>query len=302
MIILDYSEISMGSALNELRKELENQDQSVYPMIRHLVFNHIKFMNTNFGSEYGEILISCDSRKYWRKDKFPYYKGRRKIDRAKSKIDWNLLYSFINQIKSDLIEYTPYKVIEVDGAESDDVISVITKYLSTNDKFLVQDGFIANPPKILIGSSDNDFIQLGKYKNVFQRSKIVKKLVPTPADIEAHLFEKSIRGEVSDGIPNCLSADNCLVDKIKQKSITTKWITPILESKTIPENVKDKYMRNRELIDFEYIPREIESKIIETFDSTIPKGNASTLFKYFGDNGMMKHLDDVQNFLQRKVR
>lgn len=298
-ILVDFSQISVGNAMKNLNKELENQDHSLLPLIRHQVFNSIKWINKRYSNKYGEIIISCDSRKYWRKKEFPFYKGHRKNNQEKSKIDFDLLFSFVNTIKEELKLNFPYRIIEVPTAESDDVIAVICKHLSTDEKYFVQEGLFSVPPPILICSSDNDFFQLSsRFQNVDQTA--IKGFAPKLKDLELHLMEKCIRGESSDGIPNILSEDNSLVDKIKQKSVTVKWITPILESKVIPKELKDKYDRNRKLIDFEFIPLDVCVSIINEFESFIPKGNNGSMFKYFMEQEMMQHLDNVQDFLIRK--
>jgi 5'-3' exonuclease len=110
--------------------------------------------------EFGDVILCSDAKHYWRKEKiFPFYKIHREENRKSSKVDWNLLFSATNQLKEDLKEHFPYKFIEVDGAEADDVIAVLSKEFSEKEK-------------VLIISGDSDFIQLiNKNVSIFQPLK-----------------------------------------------------------------------------------------------------------------------------------
>jgi len=123
-------------------------------LIRHMVLNSIRMLRSKFSDKYGELVICCDSKHYWRRDIFPYYKANRKKDRDKSDVDWPSLFTFLNKVKQELRDYFPYKVIEVDGAEADDIIGTLVREHHLMENY------------ILIVSSDKDFMQLQKYKNV----------------------------------------------------------------------------------------------------------------------------------------
>ena len=95
----------------------------------------------------------------------------------------------------DLRTYFPFKVMKVDRAEADDIIAV-----------LVEDNPV-NP--ITIISSDKDFIQLQKYQGVQQWSPLTMNFVK--GDPDASLWEKLIKGDTGDGVPNILSADDTFI-------------------------------------------------------------------------------------------
>lgn len=315
MLIVDFSEISYSNILREFQKELNNvrdQDMSLLPMIRHQILNSIRSVNTKFRGKYGELVISCDAQGYWRSNIFPFYKVNRKLKRVDSPFDFDLLAKMVNQIKSELKEYFPYRLIESNHAESDDVIATLSKLHSTDKRYFDKSGLIEDPENVMIYSSDNDFLQLSaRYPNVDCYSFKTKKVVsyPDPAEVEKYIIEKCLRGETSDGIPNVISPDNILVrlddngkQKLKQKSITEKWVRPIVESGKIPDEIKDKYERNRKLIDFRYIPEEVENRIISTFENYEVKGNNKTMREYFIQHKMMKHLDNILDFPTKHKR
>ena len=310
MLIVDFSEISYSNILREFQNELEKQDQSLLPLIRHQILNSIRSVNTNFRGKYGELVISCDSHSYWRGNIFPFYKVNRKLKRKKSKFDFDVLARMVNQIKDELKEYFPYRVIECPSSESDDVIAVLSKLHSTDERYFDKSGLITDPENVMIYASDNDFLQLSaRYPNIdcysFKKKKVIS--YPDASEVEKMLIEKCLQGESSDGIPNVLSPDNILVrldedgNQIsKQASIKTKWVSDIIESGIIPDEIKAKYLRNRKLIDFKYIPEEVEKRIINTFENYEVRGNNKTMREFFIKNKMAKHLDNILDFTTKR--
>jgi len=162
-------------------------------LLRHIIINTIRSLKIKFEGDYGDLVIACDSKKYWRKQYFPYYKANRKKIRQESGLDWPLIFDTINLIKEELITFFPYKVIEVEGAEADDIIATLAKWSSTND---VKEGTVftnANP--FLVLSGDHDFIQLQKYKHVNQFSPVQKKFVKPETTPEKYVIEHTIKGD-----------------------------------------------------------------------------------------------------------
>ena len=216
MLIVDFSEISYSNILREFRKELlklNEQDMSLLPIIRHQILNSIRAVNTKFRGKYGELVISCDSHSYWRGDIFPFYKINRQLRKVKSEFDFKLLSNMVTQVKNEIKESLPYRIIDCDYAESDDVIAVLSKLHSVDERYFDQGGLIKDPENVMIYSSDNDFLQLSaRYPNVdcysFKHKKIIS--YPDPKEVEKYIIEKCLRGETSDGIPNVISPDNIL--------------------------------------------------------------------------------------------
>ena len=225
-------------------------------LVRHMVLTSLLSYEKIYASEYGEIVLAYDSKHYWRKEVFPYYKQNRKKDREKSSHDWGNIFEVLNKIRDEIKFYFPYKVIEVLGAEADDVISTICK--NKGDE------------KVLILSGDKDFIQLQKYPGIKQFNPIMKKEV---IHENPHVFVKEhiLKGDKSDGIPNYLSPDDTFVNGGRQKPISKKnldkWVDQDPSAFCVtPESIKN-YTRNRQLIDFDYVPEEIETKIMEEYSS-----------------------------------
>ena len=52
-------------------------------LVRHMVLNSIRAINSKHRLKYGELIIATDTMRSWRKDVFPYYKANRKKIAAK---------------------------------------------------------------------------------------------------------------------------------------------------------------------------------------------------------------------------
>ena len=150
--------------------------------------------------------------------------------------------------------------------------------------------------KSIIISSDKDFTQLQKYKNIKQYSPIQKKML-TVSDPYKYLKEHIIRGDKGDGIPNILSADNCIVEGVRQKPISKKKVELWMNEK--PEHfckngMAEKWERNRKLIDFDCIPTELATAIVNEFEKEkAPKQDQ--LLNYFISKRLkylMEHIGD----------
>ena len=157
MIIVDYGGLSASTvAINK-----ENDEN----MIRHMIINSLRLYRNAYKKDFGELVIACDSKNNWRKSYYPQYKANRKKARDKSGLDWVEAFRIIGKIRDELKENFPYKVIEVEGCEADDIIGTLCK--NTQEFGQYED--------VMIVSADKDFLQLQRYKNVRQYSPLLKK-------------------------------------------------------------------------------------------------------------------------------
>ena len=178
------------------------------PLVRHMIVNAIRSYKNKYGNEFGNIVIACDNKKYWRKKLYPHYKASRKKTRDDSGFDWSAIFEALNLIKQELSEHFPYPVIEVDTAEADDIIASLVVWTQTHD--LVQQGLDVVPQPVLILSGDHDFVQLQRYPNVKQYSPVLRKWVKAVGNPEHDLMEHILSGDKGDGVPNFLSPDDAV--------------------------------------------------------------------------------------------
>jgi 5'-3' exonuclease len=293
MIIVDYSQTAISNLMAEIggRTDIEVN----VPLLRHMIINAIRGYKLKFGTKFGEMVIACDNQRYWRKEIFQYYKAGRKKAREDSGLDWKVIFDALNMIREELHFFFPYKVVNVDGAEADDVIATLAKWSQSND---TNNLLFEEPKPFLIISGDHDFIQLHKYENVKQFSPIQKKYVTSDVSPEKYIFEHVIRGDKGDGIPNVLSADDSIVNGVRQKPISSKkidiWYKDTEEMPTDDE-FRQNYERNRKLINFDHIPNDIRQAIINNFEEQ-PKKDKSKLLNFFVENKMKNMLEVIEEF------
>lgn len=291
MIVIDYSQTVIANFMNDVggRKDVEIS----VPLLRHMILNTIRSFKQRFGREYGEIVIACDNKKYWRKEFFPYYKANRKKARDQSGYDWSLIFDTMNTIKAEIDLIFPYKVIDVDGAEADDVIAALVEYSQTLSVGNVL--FEDDPQPFLIISGDHDFVQLQRFNNVKQFSPIQKKFIKTDTTPERIVLEHTFKGDKGDGIPNVLSADNCFITGERQKSVTSKKIEEWINKLPEDYEFQTRFKRNQILVDFNFIPLHIKNAVIDKYKSQ-PRKDKSQLLNYFMKHKMKQMIELIEEF------
>ena len=280
MILFDYNQVAISNLMEQIGSSKTAVDEN---LVRHMILNTIRTYVKKFKESHGpEVVIACDNKKYWRRDIFPYYKAHRRKARESSGHDWASIFEVLHKIKDELRNHSPYKVIDVDTAEADDIIAVLATRHSGSGK-------------VMILSSDKDFAQLQRYPNVEQYSPILKKFIKEPLPI-AQLKQLIIRGDKSDGIPNILSADGVFVEGGRQKPITeVKIITWLNQSpeEFCNEDMLRNFKRNEMLIDLTKIPESLKQSIIDTYDNA--KVHTKQEFLNYMMTYRLKNLIEVLN-------
>jgi len=257
MILIDYNQIALS---NIFMQKLGEES-----LIRHMILNSIRMYNKKYRAEYGQMVICCDGFNTWRKQYYPEYKASRKKNRDNSDMDWVEIFRVLHMVRDEIKENLPYKVVHQDGVEADDIIATLVERTQE---------FGMDEPVMII-SSDKDFIQLQKYRNVKQFSPIQKKMV-TDDNPRTYLFNHIMRGDDGDSIPNVLSDDDTFINEDKsQTPLWQKKIDSWLEQSDNLREIMDEttyrnYQRNKTLIDLDEIPDTIKENIINTFDNQKP--------------------------------
>ena len=282
MILLDYSQTVIGSfmAMSKGGGVVEED------MLRHIILNTIRQFRKQFTEEYGEIVICCDHYKNWRKDVFPEYKANRRPKRDSDPVDWQHLFDCLNIMRDDLEKYFPYKVVYVEGAEADDIIGVLVHHYK-------------EVPTLIL-SSDKDFMQLHIENGIDQWSPLQKKFLKgNPHD---SLYEKVIKGDTGDGVPNILSSDDTFVAENKrQKPITQKkldawkdsYLTETFDDWT--EDMYRNYCRNKSMVDLRETPESIRLNIITNYEEQ-ELGSRTELLNYFVSKRLKNLMEHIEEF------
>jgi hypothetical protein len=255
IIIVDFNQVCISNLTAQIGNHTELAlDEN---LVRLMVLKSLRFYKQKFGRIYGDMVIACDDKHYWRKQLFPPYKANRKKAREESDIDWHALFDMLNRIREEIKENLPYTVVHVDNCEADDIIATLCFHVKED---------------ILILSADKDFIQLHNDK-IIQFDPIRKRNVQVE-DPSLYLKELVIRGDSGDGIPNALSPDNSFVDGIRQKKITkeklAKWLAMSWHElyNDVPE-LKEGLVRNHKLISLKEMPDVVCAKIWKVYQEQI---------------------------------
>ena len=282
--MVDLNQVLISNLMQHLKFVSKTHEMNE-DLIRHMAINTIRSNVKQFKSKYPNVILCCDSKKYWRKEYFPFYKSQRKHDREASGYDWGMIFDTLNKIRDEFKVNFPYKVIDVEGAEADDVIAVLTARLSPHGN-------------ILILSSDKDFAQLQKYPNVSQYSPILKRFIKID-NPKTFIREHIIKGDRGDGIPNFLSPDNTFAAGERQKMINSKklqeWVNQDAETFCTTDDMLRGYKRNQTLVDFDYIPDNIQRKIVDAYEENKPASKEKML-NYFIEKGLKVMIESVSDF------
>jgi 5'-3' exonuclease len=279
IILLDFHGTMISSIMKYLfLNETDIIDES---LCRHMILNSVRAVKVTYGTEYGRMVISCDGKDYWRKELFPYYKIKRKKAMGESLIDWGQLHSYMDKIKKEIEENFRYAVIQVDRAESDDIIGVLARTFHESEN-------------ILIASRDHDFEQLQNLSNVKQYNPIDKKMVVVANPVK-NLFEHIVKGDTGDSIPNIFSDKNSFAINTRQKPAFQKKIDLWYEAGEVPEEHKERFEFNKQLIDLSFTPKDLQKEILEKYNSQLTKPNKN-LTNYFMKYGLREMLTNIQDF------
>lgn len=282
MILVDFTQMVVAGLILKMKSDPNFADN--IRLQKHFVLKLLKYYIKTFKKEFGpDVVICCDNKHYWRREVFPYYKHGRKKIRDRAVFDWNNLFETVQIIKDDLRNNFPYRVIDIPGAEADDVIAVLTRQFAHNEK-------------ILILSADKDFYQLHIDENVHQYSPVSKGFIKNKLSADEYINTKILKGDQGDGVPNFLSADDTYANENgRQKTLTKKKLREYLDHPGLAQK-ESGYHRNKMLVDFREIPEKIKTAIIAEYDNFTTKNNKNKIFGYLVKNRLAELVDEVEDF------
>ena len=276
IILIDNNQIILSSIFTAAKTAQSEED---YGFIRHLVLNTYRKYLSKFRRNYGELVICNDSKNVWRKDFFPQYKKNRSERQKKSKFDWGKIFNELHTIREEMRDVFPYRFVQVERAEADDIIAVIAKNFHHKER-------------IMIVSSDKDFQQLQRYPNVEQYSPSKKGILrcDDPYDF---LLDHVVRGDSSDGVPNAISDDAVFVEGRRQTRLTNRKIE---ELKEVGFQQEDNFMeRNQKLIDLTMVLDYIEEETMRQMETEV-SGDRSKILDYMMKYRLRSLIDNLEDF------
>jgi hypothetical protein len=275
MVLIDFTQTIIAGLMAQLKM---NGGEVSEDMLRHMILNSVRNYQKKYAPDYGEIVLCTDSSHTWRKDFYPMYKANRKKTRDASDLDWKMLFDTLQVVKEEIRDNFPYRYMYVEQCEADDIIAILVKH---------------SREPVMIVSGDKDFQQLHKYDYVKQWSPNLNKLI-TCDNPDLFLKEHILTGDKSDGIPNILSNDDCFVEGIRQtplrKGIKDSYLRMTIEK---DDKYYRNYLRNQTLIDLEFIPQNIEDKILDEYSNTAPvRGKVFDYLRTHRLNELLNHVED----------
>ena len=283
MIIVDYSGLAIATIV------VNKVDDENLP--RHMILNSLRQYRVKYKRDFGELVLAIDGKNNWRRGYYPQYKANRKKKREEDTFDWAKAFSIMHDIKEEILANFPYKVIEVDECEADDIIGELCA--NTQEFGQYED--------VMIISADKDFLQLQRYPNVRQYSPLLKKEYKEDAPLVG-LMEKIMTGDAGDGIPNVLSDDDVFVEGRRQTPLSKKKKEAIKEDLAEGELLYAaswyrNYQRNETLIDLTKTPDRLKKQIIEKYNSQDQWHNKGLVFPYLINKNMKMLIESVEEFI-----
>jgi len=290
MLLIDWQQL-MYATLHA--QSTFGQGQIQPGLLKHSILNVLRGLISRFKEQNTDkiIVICCDSKNSWRKDSFPFYKAsRKKVRDASTHIDWTEVFPIFDQLKVDLKENFPYIVIDVDQAEADDIIGVLTNHYSKSN--------------VIIVSADKDFLQLHR-PGVIQWDNIRSRYLSTTNN--NYLNEHILQGDRGDGIPNVLSDNDCFVIGKRQTTLRQKTIDKMIaelnklqsdnEMVSWQSDITRNFLRNKLLIDLSMTPQHICDEIIHQFETQKKSPKKSNILNYLMANRMSDLIQHMQEFV-----
>lgn len=283
MIIVDYSGLAIATiVVNKVDDE---------NLLRHMILNSLRQYRVKYKKDFGELVLAIDGKNNWRRGYYPQYKAHRKKKREADTFDWAKAFSIMHDIKEEILANFPYKVIEVDECEADDIIGELCA--NTQEFGQYED--------VMIISADKDFLQLQRYPNVRQYSPLLKKEYKEDVPLVG-LMEKIMTGDAGDGVPNILSDDDVFVDGRRQTPLSKKKKEAIKEDLAEGELLYAaswyrNYQRNETLIDLSKTPDRLKLQIIEKYNSQDQWHNKGLVFPYLINKNMKMLIESVEEFI-----
>ena len=204
-----------------------------------------------------KIIFCMDSPKenVWRSELMKGYKADRCDLSAKTnfKPTFNETYSkiipkIIKEFKDRIFK------IRLDKLEADDIIAVICKYYEKKHP----------DEKVYLISGDKDFLQLGRENLIFINYKAKKPFTLTNEEAKEQLKLKILNGDCSDNILTIFPKDRKLLSLKKRKELIEDE-AKLKEYLDENPEIKEKYKINCKMIDFNFIPKDLQKEILSEF-------------------------------------
>jgi 5'-3' exonuclease len=148
--------------------------------------------------------------------------------------------------------------IRINELEADDIIAVICKHY---EKKYPEE-------KVYLISGDKDFLQLGRENLIFINYKSKELISLTLEEAKEQLKLKILNGDCSDSILSIFPKDKKILPLKKRKELIENE-DKLKEYLNENPEINEKYKINCKMIDFNFIPKELQKEILLNLKSII---------------------------------
>ena len=278
VLMIDLNNMAIRALFSD--REMINNPSPDFALHKHQLINSI--FNNIRKYQPDEIILAIDDRKNWRKSVYADYKANRKEKRDADIFPWDQYYAYMDEFLPTIKAIFPFKMLQVPYCEADDTIAVIAKHLTTSKNIII--------------TSDSDYIQLLKLPNV-EIFDPFKNKVLTESDPHKCLMVKILSGDAGDNVPNIRPR---LGPKTAEKILANNELEELLKD----EELNKAFIRNRMLIDWDYIPNVAKKSILDAYNSypALVQVNAMQIMNFFINHRLRKLNDDfgqIKNLIYR---
>ena len=251
---------------------MNKEDNEKFYFFRHLFINSI--FQTILMFKPVKVIMALDERPSWRYEVYKDYKCNRKAGRDAAIVDFEKFFPILNTFMDQFKEtFTKICVLSVPRSEADDLIAILCKDILTDD----------TTEKIII-SNDSDLHQLIN-KNTKQYNPLTKKMVEC-LNPKKELDIKILTGDKTDSIPPVRRK----VGEVTAGKILDNGLDLFLNES---EENKQNYIRNKKLIDLNFIPENIKQNIINSYNNyKLTNMSGQKIMDFFIMNKLNKLMDN----------
>ena len=228
------------------------QNQVFMEKYKKMYFQTLKKYIKKFKPHKIILARDCKRQTIWRMNFYPEYKGTRDEIYEKKQFMGGKVFKYTySDIIPELLKDPLFQQIKLDNAEADDIIYMCSQKIRKNPDNIIS--IISSDHDLLqiIDSSFNIKLYQGNLKTYNNKAK-------GNADISN--FLKAILGDSSDNIPKVFSG-------VGEKTAVKLYNNPNLLLDKFRKNKEsfNRYIINRLLVDFKYIPLEIHAELDKVF-------------------------------------
>ena len=319
MILVDFSNL-MHRILFVSTMKTNHNVLEYRGMFLHMLFTNLSNIKKNYSNTYGDIVLCLDAKRSWRKDFYPEYKATRAEARDKNKIDFVEFYKLVEETLEVINQHFPFKVVSAPRAEGDDVIAIIVEHRKdTNEKTLIvtedkdmrqlrayPNVDIYKPIQADFDTSSMDAIDAWIIEHILIGDRVdnipsIKKDTEFSVAFLKYLKKNDIH--ITDvrkfnlmAISKKLYSEFTEVDKKGKLDIFKAPLFGEAKARDFMKDFKDNlyanrlfirnYVRNRKLIHFKYIPKDITESILDSYATAKFSYSPAMILEYFNKNSL----------------